>query len=318
MTRRQTLVPITTTATLSLAAASAFAHPAAAVAANAGETLRRSAANLPGLGPADVYYPPSWQGSWWATRTVERPNNDPITLHYKVRFIPATPDSKVNHNKSDTLIVADRGFNQAQLETALRQRRQPSQQQQQQQSQPSDSSSLIVQSYEWDRTNPNDLRLQLVDGSRKEIKVTKRATSRSSSTSGSNSNNNDNNDNNNSNKDGNQNSVQSSEYQRITVEPAPSPLQPNAAGGGGDGPQQQQSMIPSISARRVLSQWKESSSSSNSNNDAAVVLEGLELVYDMGNNLDPLLRSSSSGSGASGGAEPKLLTKSRIVLERIP
>jgi hypothetical protein len=55
--------------------------------------------------------------------------------------------------------VADRGFNQANLETALR-------------------GDDAVRSCTWTETNPNDLLLVLEDGTTKAVKVTKRSTER--------------------------------------------------------------------------------------------------------------------------------------------
>merc|ERR1712179_390753 len=59
--------------------------------------------------------------------------------------------------------VADRGFNQANLEKVL-------------------TPDISIRSYEWTETNPNDLRLVFGDGTRKELKVTKRASERTEST----------------------------------------------------------------------------------------------------------------------------------------
>lgn len=71
--------------------------------------------------------------------------------------------------------MADRGYNEASYENAL---------------------GNEVQSYEWEKTNPNDLRIVFADATRKESKVTKRATERTEDT------------------------VSSSEFQRITTENA--------------------------------------------------------------------------------------------------
>lgn len=135
----------------------------AEAAADAGETIRRGAANIPGYGPTDVFYPGLFQGKWKVVRDVVGEQ----TVEYDMRFIQSIESNAV---------VADRGYNQAALEKAL--------------------SKAATRSYEWVETNPNDLRLVLDDGSRKEIKVTKRASERTEDT------------------------VSSSEFQRITTEDA--------------------------------------------------------------------------------------------------
>jgi hypothetical protein len=121
----------------------------AAAPVDAGEAVRLYAANIPGYGPSDVFYPSTWMGTWRARREVVTGNAEPMILEYSVRFLPSIQDNAV---------VADRGFNQANLEAALRKQ------------------DDAVRSYEWKETNPNDLRMVLADGSRKDIKVTKRAT----------------------------------------------------------------------------------------------------------------------------------------------
>jgi len=82
-----------------------------------------------------------------------------VVLDYPVRFIPSVQDGAV---------VADRGFNQANLETALHRTGDAA-------TTAASEKSSVVQSYSWTETNPNDLRLVLRDGTQKEIKVTKRA-----------------------------------------------------------------------------------------------------------------------------------------------
>ena len=174
----------------------------AAVPMDAGEAIRRGAANIPGYGSSDVFYPKSFEGSWKMTRDVEFPSasassSSVLRLTYPVRFIQSIEDDAV---------VADRGYNQAELEAALARRVN------------SDSSSPAVLSYEWAANNPNVVNVALSDGTKKEIKVTKRATERSEDT------------------------VSSSEFQRITQEDT------RQIGGPG--------AIPQISARRVVSKWK--------------------------------------------------------------
>ena len=198
MTRRKTFA---TTVGTSLVAAEvlSFMNPSVSVAAaplDAGEAVRRSAANIPGYGKQDVFYPELFAGNWKMTREVEFNNNNPsssssssvLRLMYPIRFIRSIEDDAV---------VADRGYNQAELETALvrtvqRGRKDDGEESSSSTTAPSTNSPKI--SYEWVQSNPNDLRLVLSDGTKKEIKVTKRATERTVDT------------------------VSSSEFQRVTQE----------------------------------------------------------------------------------------------------
>jgi hypothetical protein len=206
----------------------------AAAPQDAGEAIRRAAANIPGYGQTDVFFPTSLTGTWTMNRQVEfGTGRDPLRLSYPFRFIQSIEDDAV---------VADRGFNQAELEQAILQTVM--------------GNTTRVRSYEWVQTNPNDLRLVLADGKRKEIKVTKRATERT------------------------ENTVSSSEFQRIT--------------------QEDQGGIPYISARRVITKWKVVDDNT---------LEGLEVIYDLGGG-DPMAMSVATG------ANPTLLSKSRMVLKR--
>ena len=141
----------------------------AAAPVDAGEAMRRSAANLPGYGPTDVFYPKDWKGLWTMRREVASDGGNSLVLKYMVLFLPSIQDNAV---------VADRGFNQANLEASLR------------------GKDDAVQSYTWSETNPNDLRILLADGSRKDIKVTKRASEMTETT------------------------VSSSEFQRVSQEDA--------------------------------------------------------------------------------------------------
>jgi hypothetical protein len=198
MTRRKTFA---TTVGTALVAAEVlnFMNPSVAVAAaplDAGEAVRRSAANIPGYGKQDVFYPELFAGNWKMTREVEfNNNNNPsssssssiLRLMYPVRFIRSIEDDAV---------VADRGYNQAELETALVRTAQRERKEDGEESSSTTASSTNSPkiSYEWVQSNPNDLRLVLSDGTKKEIKVTKRATERTVDT------------------------VSSSEFQRVTQE----------------------------------------------------------------------------------------------------
>ena len=171
--RRELLI---SSSVISIAGTFGIARPChAAAPLDAGEAIRRSAANVPGYGQTDVFFPVSLAGKWKMTREVDFGNGrDPLRLSYPFRFILSIEDDAV---------VADRGINQAELEKAV-----------QRTVMGKDDASSSVRSYEWIQTNPNDLRIVLSDGTRKEIKVTKRATERTDST------------------------VSSSEFQRITQE----------------------------------------------------------------------------------------------------
>lgn len=152
-------------------------HPTASKAAapiDAGEAIRRSAAKVPGFGQTDVFFPETFSGVWQVTREVEfgGSNRPPLRLTYPFRFVRSIEDGAV---------VTDRGANQAELEKALVRA-------------VAGQEASGIRSYEWAVSNPNDLRLVFSDGSKKEIKVTKRATERSGAT------------------------VSSSEFQRVTQE----------------------------------------------------------------------------------------------------
>ena len=122
-----------------------------------GEAIRQSASNIPGYGPSDIFYPMKWKGTWRVERQVLI--HDKIyNLNYTMRFLPSIKEDAV---------VADRGFNQANLENSFVTGSLNNN---------NSSSSSIVQSYSWTETNPNDLRISFTDGRRKDIKVTKRAT----------------------------------------------------------------------------------------------------------------------------------------------
>jgi hypothetical protein len=121
-----------------------------------GEAVRESASNVPGYGQPDIYYPMAFQGSWRMHRQMIINNNNGATtleFDFPVRFLQSLQDNAV---------VADRAFNQANLQNAM----------------VKDS----VQTCDWKLSNPNDLRLVLTDGSVTDMKVTKRSTERTEST----------------------------------------------------------------------------------------------------------------------------------------
>lgn len=124
--------------------------------------MRKSASNMPGYGPSDVYYPPAWAGLFTIRRQVTRDTGTDLTLTYKFRLLPTID---VNNQAA---AVQDRGYNQANLEAALRGAVIDD----------NDGSSLAgtaVRSYTWSANNPNDVSVELADNSVKSIKVTKRA-----------------------------------------------------------------------------------------------------------------------------------------------
>ena len=254
----------------------------AAAPLDAGEAIRRGASNLPGYGSSDVFYPESFAGSWKMTRDVEFPSSlsssssppssppPVLRLTYPVRFIRSIEDDAV---------VADRGFNQAELEAALVRRRTSTASTSSSTTASTTATSSAVLSYEWTQNNPNVLRVVLSDGTKKEIKVTKRATERTEDT------------------------VSSSEFQRVTQETTtPTPTlqlqQQQQTGGGPPGG------IPVISARRVVSKWKKVNDST---------LEGIEIVYAVGGGGDPL---SITSLVSNNNAAPTILSKSRLYLVR--
>lgn len=128
------------------------------------ESIRRAASKIPGFGPSDVLFPGFMLGKWYMTRDIVNSNDPrlkgmllPFTIKYEIRFIPSLePD----------YVVADRGFNQISFERALAKALRS-------------SISDPIQELEWTETNPNNLILTMADGSRVDIKVTKRATEKS-------------------------------------------------------------------------------------------------------------------------------------------
>ena len=301
---RRDLAQQTTAASTLVLLLTGSTHPAQAAApVDAGEAVRRSAANLPGFfGPTDVFYPADWKGTWKVRRQILLPrattaaaaaagnngsndNNNPLlVLEYNVRFIPSIQDDSV---------VADRGFNQANLENALQQQQQQlmlSKEQLKDAVSPTTTTTTTttrtkaVRSYQWTETNPNDVRLAMESGdggggiSTKEIKVTKRATERTADT------------------------VFSSEFQRVTQQ-------------DDDGSGTTVGVVPVITARRVLTKWKAIRDEKNPSKTS--MLEALEIVYDVGSGGDPIIMTTTSLPSGDKKNELKVLSKSRLFLERI-
>jgi len=277
--------------------------------ANAAETPAEairllSSKTIPGLGPPDIYYPSYFIGSWKVTSVITTSDDNfwndlksngvnlPVTIVSKMRFVPYNAGKDFIEN-SDTYpnnnvpAIADRAYNEQSYYTAL-----------------SEEINRLysttkptlpsIQSAIWTPTNPNVLSLTYVNGSSKEIKVTKRSVDVSN--------------------DGN--SIFSSEFRRITTVP---PSAANSIGVGG---------IPSISKSRVLTKWKQSATAT----DGVDRIEGIEIVYnesgtlgDKDKNADPLLGGGSSKAGSIPlpyGNDTKDLpdwrsTKTKILMERI-
>jgi hypothetical protein len=231
----------------------ALAHDAAAAAIDtgaAGEAIRRGASNIPGYGPSDVLYPASFVGRWAVTRQTKTEESSEKTISYDMRFVPTK-----SSDGATAAAIQDRGYNLVQQTTAV----DPNQ-------------SNPVQSYTWTENNPNDLLLVLNDGTRIDIKVTKRSMDTTRTTE----------------DDSSAVVVTSSEVARITTD---------------------RGRIPIIEARRTLQKWKVVSDN---------VVEGLEIVYDVGGgNLgDPMAMTIVPSSSATK-AGPRLISKSRLHLERI-
>ena len=117
-----------------------------------GEALRRTAANIPGYGPTDVFYPLNWQGTWTLRREDILTNRTiPETFIYPVRFIQSVD--------KDT-VIADRTFNERNFWETVHK---------------GDRIGNVVQSIQWTETNPNDLNILFTNGFKRNVKVTKRA-----------------------------------------------------------------------------------------------------------------------------------------------
>lgn len=214
--RRQLLKFIASSSALSLLSTSAGSNQALA-AQTAGEAVRKSAANIPGYGQPDIYFPPSFIGKWRATRVIVASDDPflsqlhmglPVTISYDVRFI--TVDGDVKSNGGDQVIY-DRQFNEASYYNAIKA---TADKQEGRVSPPS------IQTITWSPFNPNVCTSNYSDGSMKEIKVTKRAAEMDAASG----------------------IISSSEYRRVTTTGAVS----SGSFGG----------IPSISASRVLTKWK--------------------------------------------------------------
>jgi hypothetical protein len=250
----------------SLLAATGIATATPAVANDIGHVIRKSASILPGYGPSDVYYPIQFQGLWNMKREIIRDGDKPnLIFNYKVRFL--TSDDGDTNNLAAA--VADRGYNQAHLEAAIRGAK--GDDTPDNNNSKADDISGAVRSYDWNVNNPNELQVAMVDGSSKYIKVTKRATEATDTT------------------------VFSSEFQRVSQ-------QTTLTG------------IPVITARRVQTKWKVTAVDTNNKDSEDSSIEGLEIVYDMGGGGDPL--SATTTTALASQAEPKVISKSRLTLER--
>ena len=221
-------------------------------------------------------------GKWRATHVILSSQEDaissanlsfPITLFYNVRFLAV-------EGKND-VVIADRSYNQESYYKALRAKAM-----EQLQSSPASSVTSIglpaLEKIEWTASNPNVLTESFINGSSREIKVTKRSSESIPASK----------DDAGGSATGAGVLLSSSEYRRVTKVD-------NDRG------------IPTLTASRVLTKWSVPSNSFE-------VMEGMELIYSdamlAGGGGDPL-----RGGGGIGGGEsrPQVISKSRIRLQRI-
>jgi hypothetical protein len=258
----------------------------AATPTNPGETIRTAVAPLPGLGPTDIFYPTMFAGNWIMRREMilitTSPNSNTMKkeddtttsifqLEYPVRFVSSIRDDNV---------VADRGYNQANLEMALLRIQYQQQQQQQQPKQLGETIMMNRVDTQWTETNPNDLRILFPNGAIQDTKVTKRAIREST-----------------------ESTLTSSEFQRVVMTPSSSSTQ-----------------VPIIMAQRILTKWKFPPNSESNEDDNMATIEGLELVYnvlgaDTTRGMDPM---TFSLRGDNSNAQLQLVSKSRLRLVRPP
>mmetsp|Transcript_32508 Transcript_32508/g.59938 ORF Transcript_32508/g.59938 Transcript_32508/m.59938 type:complete len:405 (+) Transcript_32508:46-1260(+) len=300
------------------AAAPSTAATATSAAQTPAEAIRLlSSKSIPGLGPPDVYYPPYFVGKWKVTKVIATSDDNfwkdmkdnygivlPVKVVSEMRFVPYNAgkdfldvdvDAGGNNNPNNVPAIADRSYNEKSYHASLAQ----------QLNEQKKATTLLpsIQSLNWTPTNPNVLSLSYVDGSSKEVKVTKRSSDVS--------------------KDGM--GVFSTEFRRITAVDAPS--SDSVAGG-----------IPQVYKSRLLTKWKRGDDNlgvgggSGSGGDAGGVvnvIEGIEIMYNEQGTFgdkssDPLL----GGSGGTGvisslyGGDSKDLsdwrsTKTKILMERI-
>ena len=305
--RRQCLQSLMTVAAASASIPSLT--PRANAAQTTGEAIRRSAANIPGYGQADIFYPSSFLGKWRATRVIvaaasnEESSNFPLsasliaqdmlplTVSYDVRFITVDGDltlGAVGNEDATTAstgpgaalgtkiggkVIADRQFNEQSYYNALCDA--INAKTNKASSSPSSNHVLpSIQTMSWSPSNPNVLTTNYDDGSNKEIKVTKRAAELDSVNG----------------------IVSSSEYRRITT------VAGTVGSAVGTAPG-----IPSISASRVLTKWKVSNDDNNSK-----IIEGIEIVYADGIVGDPM----AVGRQQQQQPQPQLTSKCRLRLVR--
>lgn len=159
LVERRDLVSIALSTMIPLASNAAASNAAQ----TPGEAIRRSAANIPGYGPPDVYFPSSMIGRWKVNRQIVNSDDSlfanlqmPISLTYDVRFISVDGDD--TEARTDFKVIADRQYNSASFYNAVRSDNFPK-----------------IQSISWSPFNPNVCTTNYSDGSMKEEKVTKRA-----------------------------------------------------------------------------------------------------------------------------------------------
>mmetsp|Transcript_28299 Transcript_28299/g.32967 ORF Transcript_28299/g.32967 Transcript_28299/m.32967 type:complete len:416 (+) Transcript_28299:58-1305(+) len=297
--RRQLLQKIgTTTSILIPCQFLLFNNNKANAAQTTGEAIRRTAANIPGYGQADIYYPSLFLGKWKMTRTLNvlmSDNNDfnvnlaigndgnlnenpmllPMTLSYDVRFITVDGDDGVGiENNSNDKVIADRQFNQESYYNALRQAILNYKEINANKNNLNVRIPPTIQAISWSPSNPNVLTTSYSNQSNQEIKVTKRSTD-IDTTNGF---------------------VSSSEYRRTTATKISDYNMNNE--------------VPTINASRVLNKWKINNKNS---------IDGIEVVYiDRFTSMlgDPMSSASSSNKNDKNQSQSVLSSKCLLHLER--
>lgn len=129
-----------------------------------GEAIRKSAANLPGYGQPDIYFPRFMIGKWRVTREIVSSDDHqlrqiqlPLIVSYDVRFISV--DGDIVSNQEDFNVVMDRQFNTKTYYESIN----------------FDKIRPTIQTTNWSPYNPNICTTSYSDGSVEEVKVTKRA-----------------------------------------------------------------------------------------------------------------------------------------------
>jgi hypothetical protein len=136
--------------------------PVALAAPSAAEAIRQGAANIPGYGQPDIYYPPNFEGTWKVTQIPGGESGlSPAPAPYQVRYV----------RQENGKVIADRAYNEANRLKAPKQEEALSTGGEGEPTSPSNS----VRSISWEPSNPNVLTTIFGDGRAREVKVTKRS-----------------------------------------------------------------------------------------------------------------------------------------------